>query len=252
VVPAFTTPRLTPRSTRASKPPPPYPRAKSPQPRSFSILSFASMDYIVRMPRTDSPPSFHARPKIVDVTWLLAVVLAAYLGENLWVDGWIRSRFAGLPALLPEPLTTFWFAVFALGGICCVVLLVCAVLVLRHTRISSRVKIFTGIAVVVACALWGVWFNATSANSAVAAAQNKKHSVTLNWIPSSSLVAGYNVYRSDISGRGYVKLNTAPVRGLAYADDTVQGGKTYYYVTRAVDGKGRESGNSAEVVAAVP
>ena len=101
-------------------------------------------------------------------------------------------------------------------------------------------KIFTGIAVVVACALWGVWFSATSANSAVAATQDKKHSVTLNWNPSNSPVAGYNVYRSDISGRRYVKLNAAPVRGLAYGDDTVQSGKTYYYVTRAVDGKGRD------------
>jgi hypothetical protein len=178
-----------------------------------------------------------------------------YLVENLWVDGWLRNQLGGLPTLVPEPVTPSWLVMFALGGMVCVVLVVCQVLVSRHRRISLRGKLCTGMAVVVACGLWGVWFITTSRASPAAAtrAGQPKHSVTLTWNASASAVAGYNVYRSTLRGRGYLKINAALVRdGLTYKDETVESGKTYYYVTRAVDMKGKESGNSAEVVATVP
>jgi hypothetical protein len=193
------------------------------------------------------------KSRVLLITWALALLLALYLVENLWVDRWIQARFAGLPSLVPEALTPGWFVMFGLGGIACVVMVVCLVLVARHGRISLRGKVCTGIAVVGACVLWGVWFSATNGTTPAAAAGQHKHSVTLTWNASTSTVAGYNVYRSTVKGRDYVKINAALVTGqTSYKDETVQSGTTYYYVTRAVDAKGRESLDSADVVVKVP
>ncbi len=60
-----------------------------------------------------------------------------------------------------------------------------------------------------------------------------QHSVTLTWNASTSTVSGYNVYRSTVSGSGYVKLNSSLVAVLTYTDSTVQSGTTYFYVTTA-------------------
>ncbi len=193
------------------------------------------------------------KSRVLLITWLLAVGLALYLVENLWVDRWIRARFASLPSLVPEALTPAWFVMFGLGGIVCVVLVVCLVLVARHGRISLRGKVCTGIAVVGACVLWGVWFSATNGTTPAAAAGQHKHSVTLTWKASTSTVAGYNVYRSTVKGRDYVKINVALVTGqTSYKDETVQSGTTYYYVTRAVDAKGKESADSNVTMVVVP
>jgi len=67
-----------------------------------------------------------------------------------------------------------------------------------------------------------------------------------------SAVAGYNVYRSTVSGSGYVKLNGSLISGLAYSDSNVQNATTYYYVTTAVDSAGTESAYSNQVSAAIP
>ena len=192
------------------------------------------------------------KSRVLLITWLLAFGLALYLVENLWVDRWIQARFAGLPSLVPEALTPAWFVMFGLGGIACVVLVVCLVLVARHGRISLRGKVVTGIAVVGACVLWGVWFRTTNGTTPAAAAGQHKHSVTLNWKASTSTVAGYNVYRSTVKGRDYAKINLALVAGTSYKDETVQSGTTYYYVTRAVDAKGNESVDSNVTTVVVP
>ena len=78
------------------------------------------------------------------------------------------------------------------------------------------------------------------------------HSVSLSWSASMSAVAGYNVYRSTVSGSGYVKLNGSLISGLAYSDSNVQNATTYYYVTTAVDSAGTESAYSNQVSAAIP
>jgi fibronectin type 3 domain-containing protein len=65
-------------------------------------------------------------------------------------------------------------------------------------------------------------------------------------------VSGYNVYRSTVSGSGYVKLNSSLVATLTYTDSTVQSGTTYFYVTTAVDSSGNESVHSNEVSAPIP
>ena len=79
-----------------------------------------------------------------------------------------------------------------------------------------------------------------------------QHSVTLTWNASTSTVAGYNVYRSTVSGGGYVRINSLLVSGLTYADSTVQNTTTYYYVTTAEDSSGNESVYSNEATAVVP
>ncbi|HEY6943741.1 MAG TPA: fibronectin type III domain-containing protein [Candidatus Acidoferrum sp.] len=81
---------------------------------------------------------------------------------------------------------------------------------------------------------------------------NKAHSVTLTWEASTSAVKGYNIYRGTKSGGPYTKINSDPVPGLTYLDKDVKSGTTYYYVTRAVDANGRESGNSNEIIVTVP
>jgi fibronectin type 3 domain-containing protein len=73
----------------------------------------------------------------------------------------------------------------------------------------------------------------------------------LSWNASTSTVSGYNVYRSTVSGTQYAKLNSALV-GLAYTDTSVLNGKTYFYVTTAVDANGVESVYSNEVSANIP
>jgi hypothetical protein len=83
-------------------------------------------------------------------------------------------------------------------------------------------------------------------------ASGKTHTVRLNWKAASSHVAGYNVYRTEVSGQKYQKINSSLVQGLTYADNTVKSGITYYYVTRAVDDQGHESGNSNETSASIP
>jgi hypothetical protein len=79
-----------------------------------------------------------------------------------------------------------------------------------------------------------------------------QHSVTLSWGASTSTVSGYNVYRSTTNGSGYNKISSGLVGALTYADTTVQGGTTYYYVVTAVDGSGNESTDSNQATAVIP
>jgi centrosomal CEP192-like protein len=79
-----------------------------------------------------------------------------------------------------------------------------------------------------------------------------QHSVALTWNASTSTVSGYNVYRSTVSGSGYVKLNASLVSGLTYTDSNVQSATTYYYVTTAVDSGGNESSYSNQASAPIP
>ena len=78
------------------------------------------------------------------------------------------------------------------------------------------------------------------------------HSAALSWTASTSVVAGYNIYRGTVSGGPYTLINTSPVTLLTYTDSNVVAGQTYFYVTTAVDGSGIESVFSNEVQAAIP
>jgi HYDIN/CFA65/VesB family protein/centrosomal CEP192-like protein/Ig-like domain-containing protein len=78
------------------------------------------------------------------------------------------------------------------------------------------------------------------------------HSATLVLAPSSSNVAGYNVYRSSISNGPYTKLNSPPVTSTTYVDSTVAASQTYYYVATSVDSAGNESAYSNQMSTTIP
>lgn len=90
--------------------------------------------------------------------------------------------------------------------------------------------------------------NVTGVNFKAAAT----HSVALSWNASASPVAGYNVYRSLVSGREYARVNLGLISGLQFTDTGLAGGSTYYYVTTAVDAIGIESMVSNQVTARIP
>jgi uncharacterized membrane protein len=76
--------------------------------------------------------------------------------------------------------------------------------------------------------------------------------VSLSWTASTSPgIAGYNAYRSTTSGGQYTKLNSGLISNTNYADQTVQSGFTYYYVTTAVNAQGQESAYSNQATATV-
>ncbi|HEV7967683.1 MAG TPA: choice-of-anchor D domain-containing protein [Candidatus Acidoferrales bacterium] len=77
-------------------------------------------------------------------------------------------------------------------------------------------------------------------------------SVALSWTASTSVVAGYNVYRSQVSGGPYTKLDSSLVTADSYTDASVQPGVTYYYVVTSVTSTGVESADSTQTSASVP
>lgn len=86
-----------------------------------------------------------------------------------------------------------------------------------------------------------------------ASAVSAGHSVDLSWIASTtSTVAGYNVYRSAISGGPYTMVSPAPVTSTIFSDLSVSAGSTYYYVVTAVDSAGVESSYSNQAGAVIP
>jgi centrosomal CEP192-like protein/HYDIN/CFA65/VesB family protein len=103
-----------------------------------------------------------------------------------------------------------------------------------------------------------VSFGSNASNSPVSAsltgtgAASPQHSVSLSWSASTSGVVGYNVYRGSVTGGPYTKINSVLSASTNYADNSVQAGQTYFYVTTAVNGSGLESGYSNQVKAAIP
>jgi glycosidase len=73
-------------------------------------------------------------------------------------------------------------------------------------------------------------------------------SVVLAWSAVAG-AAGYDVYRSPVSGGGYVKANGAPLTGTTFTDTGLRNAQLVYYVVRARDAAGNESGDSNEVSA---
>jgi len=79
-----------------------------------------------------------------------------------------------------------------------------------------------------------------------------QHTVHLSWNASSSVVAGYRVYRSTTSGTSYSPLFNTPLNAVTFDDVNVTNGNVYYYVVTAVDANGVESLYSNESTANVP
>lgn len=76
--------------------------------------------------------------------------------------------------------------------------------------------------------------------------------VILNWTGNTEFdLDGYNLYRSPTSGSGYTKLAALSYKATSFTDTGLTGGATYFYRIRAVDTKGQESEDSAEILATV-
>ncbi len=91
--------------------------------------------------------------------------------------------------------------------------------------------------------LSGAGVNSPSPNS---------HAVALNWLPSASVVIGYNIYRGNQSGGPYTQTNSSVIPGTTFSDSAVAAGQTYWYVVTAVAADGAESVHSNEAMATVP
>jgi hypothetical protein len=78
-------------------------------------------------------------------------------------------------------------------------------------------------------------------------------SIYLSWEPNTdSDLAGYIVYRQQISPTGALtglstRLNSTPVPGPAFSDQTATSGQRYAYRVTAIDAAGNESAPSADV-----
>ncbi|HEY2119792.1 MAG TPA: choice-of-anchor D domain-containing protein [Candidatus Acidoferrum sp.] len=79
-----------------------------------------------------------------------------------------------------------------------------------------------------------------------------QHTVRLAWNPSSSTIAGYNVYRSLSNKSSFMKITSSLLSATDFDDTTVASGSTYYYAVTAVNAAGEESGYSNEATAIVP
>ncbi len=59
----------------------------------------------------------------------------------------------------------------------------------------------------------------------------------------------YNVYRSPLSGGGWVKINPVPLTTPGFTDTGLRNARLYYYVVTALDSRGNESAFSNQVSA---
>jgi hypothetical protein len=72
--------------------------------------------------------------------------------------------------------------------------------------------------------------------------------VSLAWNGSMG-AAGYNVYRSPVTGGGYVKVNPGLLTDTLFTDSGLRNGTSYFYVVTALDGAGNSSAYSNEAEA---
>ncbi len=72
--------------------------------------------------------------------------------------------------------------------------------------------------------------------------------VSLEWSAVAG-AAGYDIYRSPVTGGGFVKVNGAPITTTAFTDTGLRNGQAVFYVVTASDAAGNESAWSSEVEA---
>jgi hypothetical protein len=88
--------------------------------------------------------------------------------------------------------------------------------------------------------------------SGVSGSTSSTKTVVLTWKPSPSAgVSGYYVYRGNVSGGPYTKLDGSAVTGTSYTDSNVNAGE-YYYVVAAINSEGAESAYSVQAAVSVP
>lgn len=94
--------------------------------------------------------------------------------------------------------------------------------------------------------------NSPTVESLTGTGTQSAHSVSLSWVPSTSQVLGYNIYRGTQSGGPYSKLNSALQASPSFSDAAVQSGATYFYVATAVGTDSVESVYSNQATAVIP
>ena len=187
------------------------------------------------------------------IVWALGGAVCLFTVENLWIDPWvaIKSRHS-LPSLVPESLGGAWFFGLLVLGISVTLLVVCQILLMKESGFARWKKALTGIVVLAAAILSSEWFVATGGRTIVERPHGRGHTVSLRWQASATKNVRYNVYRGSTPGFHPDKLNSAPIDGLTYTDSTVDNGRRYCYVVRAIGANGQESADSNEALAIVP
>ncbi len=74
---------------------------------------------------------------------------------------------------------------------------------------------------------------------------NSLEAIHLAWT-SQTDAESYNIYRTNTPHLGYVKINTMPVTGTSFTDNTISAGVSYYYAITAVGATGLESNRSRD------
>ena len=95
--------------------------------------------------------------------------------------------------------------------------------------------------------------NSNASNSpaaTIALSGTGAHDVDLSWGASGTPGVTYKVYRATVSGGPYSNIASS-ISGLAYTDNSVTAGGTYYYVVTAVD-SGGESPDSNQASTTIP
>jgi len=93
----------------------------------------------------------------------------------------------------------------------------------------------------------------SASNSTISApAAVPSHSVTLDWTDHNVSAKGYHVYRSEMSGGPFYRINQGKLEATTYKDSEVVGGAHYSYVVTAVGEGGPESAYSNEVSVEIP
>jgi flagellar hook assembly protein FlgD len=74
----------------------------------------------------------------------------------------------------------------------------------------------------------------------------ERQTLIASWQASGGTTVAYNLYRSQLSGGGYIRVNPSPVQNLSYKDVGLTNGTAYYYVVTSLDQLGNESAYSKE------
>ncbi len=92
----------------------------------------------------------------------------------------------------------------------------------------------------------------SASTSSTSTPTTASHSVTLNWNNRSSSTKGYHVYRGELAGGPFERLDATLLESTSYKDTGVIGGGHYFYVVTAVGEGGAESAYSNEVSVEIP
>jgi len=195
------------------------------------------------------------RSPIAKIAWVLVGTICLFTVENIWVEPWVaRKSHHKLPSFVPEALGGTWFLTLLALGFALILVALCQALLMRDSGLPGWKKALTGMAVLAASLLTGVWFVATGGMTLIEQMHphRRDHRVILHWEASTTKNVRYNVYRGPSPGFHPDRLNAAPIDGLTFKDTTADNGKKYYYVARAVNAAGQESIDSNESSATIP